>query len=212
MIALGAATVQAQQAQLFWNEIQAFKTADSIAFPQKNQVLFIGSSSFRLWKTVNEDLPGYSILNRAFGGATLLDVIRYRYEVIFPYQPKQIVLYCGENDFAASDSVTADMVVNRFTDLFRLIRARYPGIPFVFVSIKPSPSRAHLQQKIKAANAAIKIFLATQQKAVFANVYPAMLNADGTIREDIFIEDRLHMNAKGYAIWKKILLPYLKKR
>ena len=204
-------TTHAQGTLPFWNEIQAFKTADSISFPRKNQVLFIGSSSFRMWKKVNEDLPGYTILNRSFGGSTLKDQVRYRYDVMFPYQPKQIVLYCGENDLAESDTVTADMVVTRFTTLFGLMRSKYPDVPFVFVSIKPSPSREHLLPKVIDANAKIKAWLADKKKTVFVDVFHAMLNADGTIMQDIFLADRLHMNAKGYAIWIRLLKPHLLK-
>ncbi len=193
----------------FWNDIQKFKKADSVSFPAKKQILFIGSSSFTLWKDAQDYFPGKPILNRAFGGSTLVDLTRYRYEVIFPYQPKQIVMYCRENDFAASDTVTVETVVGRFKALFSLIRARYPQVPFLYVSMKPSPSRAHLMAKYKSANDQIKSFLSGQKNTSFADVYSAMLKADGSPMDDIFVGDRLHMNAKGYAIWKGILNPLL---
>lgn len=203
--------VQAQCNLPFWNEVQLFKTADSISFPAKNQILFTGSSSFRLWKTLKDDFPLYKILNRAFGGATLKDQVLYRYDVIFPYHPRQIVMYCGENDFAESDTVAAGTVVARFTTLFRLIRNKYPHVPFAFVSMKPSPSRLHLLEKMKEANQQIKSYLSTKPKSVFIDVYHAMLNADGSINNELFVEDRLHMNAKGYAIWKRLIEPHLLK-
>jgi lysophospholipase L1-like esterase len=202
-------SVHAQRSFPFWSEIQAFKTADSISFPARNQVLFVGSSSFRLWKTLNDDFPKYRILNRSFGGATLKDQIQYRYDVIFPYQPKQIVMYCGENDFADSDTVTSAIVVERFITLFRLIRNKYPDVPFAYVAMKLSPSRIHLQSKVKEANERIKSHLRSISKCVFIDVYTAMLNADGTIKNELFIEDRLHMNANGYAIWKRLIGPHL---
>ena len=136
----------------FWNDVQKFKAADSTSFPASNQILLIGSSSFTLWKDVQNYFPDRKILNRAFGGSTLLDVIRYRYEVIYPYQPKQIVIYCGENDFASSNAVTVDMVMKRFTTLFNYIRAKYKTVPVAYISMKPSPSRAHLMPKYKEAN------------------------------------------------------------
>lgn len=193
----------------YWKEVQAFRQKDSLAFPAPGQTLFIGSSSFTLWKDVQDYFPKHKILNRAFGGSTLLDMIRYRYDVVFPYQPKQIVLYCGENDFAAADSITVEMVVERFKTLYSLVRARYPLVPFLYVSMKPSPSRVHLMPKYEAANQQIMDFLKKQKKSAFADVYSKMLNADGSPMEDLFIEDRLHMNAKGYAIWKKVLEKYL---
>lgn len=206
-----AGIVKAQQALPFWNDIQKFKQQDSTAFPASNQILFIGSSSFTLWKDVQEYFPGYKILNRAFGGSSLPDLIRYRYDVIFPYAPKQIIMYCGENDFASSDAPSVETVMERFRILYKYIRDKYPSTPFVYVSMKPSPSRKHLQLKYKEANELIKQFLLKDKKAKFVDVYSLMLNEDGSIMGDIFLGDNLHMNAKGYAIWKKAMQPFLKK-
>lgn len=200
-----ATNAQSKEPFPFWNEVQKFKTADSISFPASNQILLIGSSSFTLWKDVQTYFPDRKILNRAFGGSTLVDVIRYRYEVIYPYQPKQVVIYCGENDFAASDTVTVEMVVKRFTTLFNYIRAKYKNVPLAYVSMKPSPSRVHLMPKYKEANKRIQTFLATKPNTKFVDVYSVMLTSTGEPMPDIFKEDRLHMNAKGYAIWKKKL-------
>ncbi len=202
-------TAQTQGNIPYWKEVQALKQKDSLSFPAPGQTLFIGSSSFTMWKDAQAYFPKHKILNRAFGGSTLLDMIRFRYDVLFPYQPKQIVLYCGENDFASSDTVTVPVVLERFTAFYRLMRAKYPRVPFLYVSMKPSPSRAHLMEKYKEANGQIAAFLKKDKKAAYADVYSSMLKADGSPIEDIFLQDRLHMNAKGYAIWKKILNPLL---
>lgn len=207
----GGVVVKAQTNLPFWNDIQNFKKHDSVSFPAASQVLFIGSSSFTMWRDVQDYFPKHKILNRAFGGSQLVDLIRYRYDVIFPYQPKQIVMYCGENDFAASDTVTVDIAVNRFKKLFSLIRAKYPDVPFAYVSMKPSPSRKHLLKRYESANDSIALWLAGQKKTKFVDVFHAMLDGNGEPMTDIFLEDKLHMNTKGYAIWKKLLLPVLKK-
>lgn len=196
-------------AQPFSQDIAAFKSSDSTSFPQKNSILFVGSSSFTKWKDVADYFPGYKIINRGFGGSSLTDVIRYEKEIIFPYHPKQIVIYCGENDLAFSDTVTAVTVFNRFTQLFTDIRKRLPSVPIVFISIKPSPSRQNLMLKMDLTNYLIKNFLALKPKTRFIDVYHPMLNPDGTPIKDIFIEDNLHMNAKGYKIWQKEIQPYL---
>lgn len=206
-----AVTVKAQEKLPFWKEVQALKSIDSAKFPAASQILFIGSSSFTLWKDVQEYFPSKPILNRAFGGSTLVDLIRYRYDVIYPYQPKQVVMYCGENDFASSDTVTVEIVLQRFKTLFSLIRAKYKRVPFAYVSMKPSPSRTQLMPKYEEANRQIKMYLSKQTRTAFIDVYHAMLMPDGSSMTDIFKEDNLHMNAKGYAIWKKIIAPYLEK-
>lgn len=198
-------------AQPFANDIAAFKKRDSIAFPPKNAILFVGSSSFTMWKDVQEYFPEYIIINRGFGGASLLDVIRYESDIIFPYQPKQIIIYCGENDLSASDTVAGQLVVERFQQLFRDIRNRFPKIPVGYVSMKPSPSRQRLMQKMNEGNMLIKKFLKKKRKTAFIDVYHLMLKEDGMPRTDIFLDDNLHMNKKGYAIWQKIIEPFLLK-
>jgi lysophospholipase L1-like esterase len=195
----------------FYNEIQAFKKLDSAHMPPKQAILFTGSSSFRFWTDVQDYFPGYTIINRGFGGSSLPDVIRYANDIIFPYQPKQVVLYCGENDLADSDTVTAQTVFTRFKTLFQLIRQKLPGVPVAFVSLKPSPSREHLFTKMVDANRLIRNFIEKEKNAAYIDVFSKMRNSEGSVMKDIFKADNLHMNAKGYAIWKTAIEPYLVK-
>lgn len=194
----------------FTGEIKAFKHQDSISFPPGNAILFVGSSSFRKWTDLQSYFPDVKIINRGFGGSTLPDVIRYEKEIIAPYHPKQILIYCGDNDLASSDTVTPTMVAKRFQQLFHLIRKDLPKANIAFVSIKPSPSRIKLFDKMQEANALIKSFLKKQKNTSFINVFDKML-VDNKPRADIFLSDSLHMNAKGYAIWQKAIQPYLRK-
>lgn len=200
---------RAQTTLPFYQEVHAFSKLDSTAFPEANQILFIGSSSFTMWRDVQNYFPEYKILNRAFGGSSLPDLIRYRYEILYPYAPKQIVIYCGENDFTASDTLSVKTVMDRFETFFGLLRSKYPTTPVLYVSMKPSPSRAHLVPKYKAANEVIKTFLYAQANTGFVDVFSAMLKADGKPKSEIFLSDSLHMNANGYAIWQKLLAPHL---
>jgi lysophospholipase L1-like esterase len=186
----------------FYSEIQAFRKQDSVHFPAKNSILFVGSSSFNFWKDMHDYFPGYPLINRGFGGSSLTDVIRYAPDIIYPYEPKQVVIYCGENDLAV-ENVTPQVVLDRVKTLFNMIRGKFKNLPIVYVSIKPSPSRAHLMPLMVKSNKLIKAFLNRQQKAIFVDVFSKMLQKDGTPRTDIFTNDNLHMNAKGYAIWKK---------
>lgn len=196
----------------FYDEIQAFKKQDSISFPPKNAILFVGSSSFEKWHDVQSYFPDYKIINRGFGGSALPDVIRYAGDIITPYHPKQVVVYCGDNDLAASDTITPKIVTNRFKTLFRIIRKNLPQANIAYLSIKPSPSRSRLMPKMKQANMQIKSFLQKQKNTSFINVYKPMLLSDGKPRPEIFLDDSLHMNAKGYKIWKKTIQPHLIKK
>jgi lysophospholipase L1-like esterase len=193
----------------FYDEIQAFKKQDSIKPPPQHAILFVGSSSFRKWTDVQSYFPKYTIINRGFGGSSLPDVIHYANDIIFPYHPKEIVIYCGENDFASSDTVSAQTVFNRFKTLYGMIRAKMKTVPVVYISIKPSPSRRKYWTKMIEANKLIKNYIGKQPHTSFINVFDLMLNDHNQPRPEIFLDDSLHMNAKGYAIWQKAIQPYL---
>ncbi|MEO8960986.1 MAG: GDSL-type esterase/lipase family protein [Ginsengibacter sp.] len=193
----------------FYSNILKFKSQDSINFPPKNAILLIGSSSFTKWTDVQDYFPDFTIINRGFGGSSLPDLIRYADDIIFPYSPHQIIIYCGENDFAASESVSVDLVFNRFKQLFQLIRQRLPNTTVAFISMKPSPSRKKDRQKQAACNSLIKNYLKKQKNTSFIDVYHKMLNEDKTPIKEIFTRDSLHMDANGYKIWQKVIEPYL---
>ena len=188
----------------FWKEIQNLKQKDSVVFPASNAILFIGTSSFTMWKDIPEYFPGYPILNRGFGGSALLDQINYVNDIVYPYHPKQIFIYCGENDLESSDTVTANDVYQRFLKLFSLIRKRNSRIPVYYVSMKPSPSRVHLLPKMIEGNNRIKKFLSIELNTGYIDVYSHMLEKNGKPMKNIFIEDQLHLNAYGYKIWKNL--------
>ncbi len=207
---LGSVAGMAQQPPAFWNEISAFKAIDKSTPPPQQAILFVGSSSFRMWHDVSAAFPGYEIINRGFGGSQLTDVIRYFYDIILPYHPKQIVIYCGENDLM-ENGITAMDVNNRFQTLYCMIRKNLPDAMVDFVSIKPSPSRMAVRDQVVAANQMIKNFITSRSKARYIDVYRPMHDANGNVMNDIFKSDMLHLNEKGYAIWQKAILPYLLK-
>ena len=193
----------------FAADIRQFKVNDSINPPPEHAILFVGSSSFTFWKDLQDYFPGYKIVNRGFGGSTLPDLIRYAEDVIIAYKPQQIVIYCGENDLAASDTVTAEMVVERFRTLFSMIRVALPKVEITYVSMKPSPSRWHLADNMKAGNEGIRKFLKSQKNTGFVNVWDSMLNKQGRPDGSLFLPDSLHMNANGYRIWQTSIKPEL---
>lgn len=205
---LSFSIAEAQQAP-FYSEIQQFKKEDSINFPAKNAVLFLGSSSFRKWADVQDYFPAYQIINRGFGGSSFPDAIYYFDKIVLPYHPRQILIYEGDNDLASSDKITPDSILNRFKTLFYLIRKNLPRTNIAFVSIKPSLSREKLIPEMVKANSLIEHFVKGQKNASFIDVFHPMLDESGKPRNDIFLSDGLHMNAKGYAIWQKIIEPYL---
>ena len=195
----------------FYDDIQNFKSQDSISKPPKNAIVFTGSSSFTRWTDMESRFPGYTVINRGFGGSSLPDVIRYADDVIFKYKPKQVVIYCGENDAAGDTTITADTITNRFNTLYKMIRKRLPKASVVFVSMKPSPSRVSVRNVVIKANEQIKQLLSKDKNAAYVDVYSKMLNSQQMPMPDLFVSDSLHMSPRGYDIWQEAIRPVLKK-
>ncbi len=179
--------------------------------PPKNPILFTGSSSIRKWEDLERTFAGYVAMNRGIGGAVTTDITYFAKQLIFAYHPRQIVLYVGENDLV-QEGMTADSIFHNFKRLYAAIRQQLPEAPLEYISIKPSPSRVQYIKTAEAANRLISAFLAKERHAHFINIFPLMLTKDGKPRPELFVEDMLHMNARGYAIWRKAVEPYLLKQ
>jgi len=199
----------AQSKPPFYADVQTIKSYDKMFKPPVHPILFVGSSSIRKWDDLQIAFGSYNVLNRGIGGAVISDIKYYLKDLVFDYEPRQIVLYVGENDVVAPNE-TADTIFNRTVNLYNSIRAKLPDVSIVYIAMKPSPSRDQFREKTMAANNLIKKFLATQKNVVFVDVFALMLK-DGHSRTELFVSDMLHMNQQGYDIWNKAVKPYLLK-
>ena len=182
-------------------EIRAFEASDRTNLPVKHGILFIGSSSIRLWKTLAKDFPGEPVINRGFGGSRIADSTALADRIIFPYEPRTIVFYAGDNDIAQGHS--PEQVAADYRAFVETVRAKLPDVRIAFISIKPSPIRWNLRDKIESANRQIAAMKG--DGLVFIDSYNAMLGADGKPRVEMFTSDRLHMNAMGYQLWTTLV-------
>lgn len=198
----------AQDKPAFWKDIQKFKQADSIAMPPKNGIVFVGSSSFTNWKALETVFKDYKAINRGFGGSTLEQANYYIADLVYPYEPRQVVIYSGENDIA-SDHTSALETLNRFATFFTNIRNKYPRAAVLYISIKNSPSRTRYAETMTHTNLLIKNYLAHYNNTHFVDVNSKMLDKNKQLRPELFLEDMLHLNPAGYAIWIKEITPYL---
>ena len=187
-------------------DMQRFAVQDQQQPPPQRAVLFVGSSSIRLWDSLAQDFPGVAVINRGFGGSEVRDSTWYADRIVYPYHPATVVLYAGDNDLA--NGRTPEQVGQDTAVFIERVQKRLPKARIVIISTKPSPSRANLLDAQRQANALVQRE-AHQRGAVFVDVFTPMLDAQGQPRESLFIQDRLHMNAAGYAIWKQLLAPYV---
>lgn len=188
-------------------EIRRFEEQDRIDPPQPGSVLFIGSSSIRMWTTLADDFAGVAVINRGFGGSEIADATRFADRIVIPYRPRLIILYAGDNDIA--DGRSAREVVADFDGFVRRIRDALPELPIAFISIKPSPARVRLLATMQRANRLIRRYARSHRAIRYIDTATRMLDAHGQPRAELFGPDGLHMNRKGYALWTSIIAPEL---
>lgn len=204
-------TAAVLQPSLKWeNEIQTYEEADKKTPPPQGGILFIGSSSTRLWETLAQDFPGQKVINRGFGGSQIADSVYFADRIVIPYRPKLIVLQVGGNDIAAGkmpEQVAAD-----FQAFVEKVRAKLPNVRIAFLSINPSPIRWEQNcEKEKQANRLIAKYIRSGKNLDYIDLWKQFLGPDGKPREDLFRSDRLHNNAAGYKIRADVVRPHLKR-
>ncbi len=186
--------------------ISAFEAQDKTTLPPKGGVLFVGSSSIRLWK-VGQAFPKHQTINRGFGGSQIADSVHFADRIVIKHQPRTIVFYAGDNDIARNK--TPDQVAKDFREFTKLIHGSLPRTKIIFVAIKPSIARWKLAETIQKANANIRAQCEKNEQLVFLDVWQPMLGEDGKPRPEHFAKDGLHLNETGYKLWNKLLLPHL---
>lgn len=184
----------------FRDEVLRFAELDRASPPPPCPVLFVGSSSIRLWSGLAADMAPLPVLNRGFGGSSTRHVNAYFDRVVTPYRPRAIVLYAGENDIDAGEAPAEVLAqVERFMALKEMRLGR--RTPVYYISIKPSKLRASQFPRQAEANAAVGALADRRADLEYVDIVPAMLE-DGRPR-DLYVEDGLHMNLAGYAIWRE---------
>lgn len=199
----------AQDPGRFSSEITEFLNSDKKSLPASGCVLFIGSSSFRMWHSIATDFRKYCVINRGFGGSQISDVNYYFDEIAAPYNPQMVVLYCGENDLAAGKDV--EEVLGELKKFINKVREISDQIPILYISAKPSPLRWNLKNEIDVLNEAASQYCQSLDEVYYIDIFNPMLGKNGRPIPELYIEDSLHMSPSGYKIWKKEITPYLKK-
>jgi lysophospholipase L1-like esterase len=193
----------------FEKTVQSYEAADRNMPPPKGAILLLGDSQFYRWKTLAEDLPDYTILNRGIDSFQFSDILHFFDRLVMPYKPRRIVLHVGGND--VHNGKTAELVLEDLKTFVTKVRALHPNIPIAFSSLTPGPGRWDEAERRQQTNKLIKDYIATQKNLLFIDLWEAMLAPDGKPREDLWVADRIHPNHEGYLVRVKIMRPLLGK-
>jgi lysophospholipase L1-like esterase len=203
-----AAPQENSQSARWEKEIQAFEQADKKAPPPQGAILFIGSSTTRLWKTLAQDFPDRKVINRGFGGSQIADAVYFADRIVIPYKPRLIVLQAGSNDINAGKS--PGQVLNDFKAFVAKVQDKLADTRIAFLAINPAPVRFNQIYNQRMANKLIEAYIRTGKNLDYIDLFDQYLDSDGKPREDLFLPDRLHSNAAGYKIRADVVRPHLK--
>lgn len=202
-----ASFANGQDPTRFADEITAIqKKYDSLLDTTKETILFTGSSSVRIWHDLQKRFPEHQIVNSGFGGSQASDLLTYADELILQYKPKKVFIYEGDNDISAGKD--AKTILSDILQIISKIRAQNSAVKVVLIAAKPSIARWNLKRNYKRLNRKFKQLSRKDADVLFADVWKPMLEK-GKVKQDIFIEDGLHMNAKGYTIWYEALREFV---
>jgi CubicO group peptidase (beta-lactamase class C family)/lysophospholipase L1-like esterase len=188
-------------------EIAAYEAADRASPPAKGGILFIGSSTIRLWTTLQQDFPQYRVINRGFGGSEIVDSTHFAERIIFPYEPKQIFLRAGGNDIhngRSPEEVAAD-----FAAFVKKIHERLPDTEIAYIGVNPAPVRWDENEKYQTLNGLIRELADSMPRVSYVDAYDFPLDPEGKARTELFVADRLHLNAFGYDLLAERVRPFL---
>ena len=207
VLASGCRATPAVDPARFEGDIRAFEAADRASPAPPRGLVFVGSSSIRMWN-LEESFPGLQALNRGFGGSHIADCVAFVPRIVTPYRPLRVVFYAGDNDIAAGQSAEAVLADwQRFT---RAVHAETPDALITFLSIKPSPSRWSFWPEARRANELIRADCVADRRLQFVDVATVLLGPDGRPRPELYVEDQLHLSPAGYKLWTSILEPILR--
>lgn len=191
-------------------EFSRFNEENKKGIDTTNLVVFIGSSTFTMWNNLQSYFPSSNLLNRGFGGSKLTDVINYADQILYPYKPKQVVLYEGDNDLGSG--IKPDDLLSDLKVFVRMTEIKLPGVPIVLLSVKYSPKRHKNKDKITEFNSKMKDFVSTKPQLKYVDIASITLNEDGTYKRELFLADSLHVNQACYKKYAKKIEPFLLKK
>lgn len=202
------ATTKPHDFEKWEKAISQYEAADTKNPPAKGGTVFIGSSTIGRWKTLKEDFAGVEVINRGFGGSEIIDAAHFADRIVIPYEPKAVFLRSGGNDIHAGK--TAEQVFDHFKQFVDILHAKLPDTKIYFIGLCPAPSRAKDGPENFKLNDLVKEYVKDAKSVEYIDAANISLDQDGKIREDLFVQDRLHFNPEGYKLLVEKVKPYVK--
>lgn len=195
---------------LVWEaDIAAFEAEARRRPPPADAVVFVGSSSIRLWDSLADDMAPIPVIQRGFGGAKLNDTVYYADRLVNAYQPAGVVVFAGSNDMTPGDTKPPQQLLESYQQFVARVRADKPDLPIYYIGITPSPRRWDIWPQAKAVNAAIEEYSLRTPGLFYIETGHALMNSQGKPDAENYMFDGLHLSDQGYRVWTSIIRPRL---
>ncbi len=191
----------------FAADIEAFLKEDAVHPPPERGILFVGSSIFRQWKSLAEDMAPLPVFNRAFGGSRTEEVLYYMDRIVLPYRPRIIVYYCGSNDINAS--LAPEGIFGRFRTFAERVARALPETRLFYVSINRAPQKKNRWAQVDQVNAMVREYCEGTDRVDFIDVNPVLFDGEGNPRMELYLSDRLHFQGQAYREFTRVIRPVL---
>ena len=186
-------------------EIKAFETLDAATEYPENSILFVGSSSIRLWKTLARDLDPFPVIQRGYGGAHFRDLVFYTDRILSEHKIRMVVCFVANDISGSPKDGTPKEILQLFKRFVKQVRAKHPQVPIMQIAITPTQSRWKYWEEINQVNEMIKAYCEKTTNLYYIDTVPTFLNSNGQPVSEWFIQDQLHLNEAGYAVWSKLI-------
>lgn len=198
------------EAEKRWDkEVKSLEELDRTQQDSPNSILFIGSSSIRLWESMSEDMAPWPTIRRGYGGAKFSDLVVFTERLTKNHNYRALVVFVANDITGGQDDKTPEQVLGLYQMLVKLARQSHPDRPIFFIAITPNSKRFHVWDKIGQANRLIKEYCETDPKLHFIDTEQYYLDEKGRPRDELFVDDKLHQNRTGYKLWASIIKPAL---
>ncbi|MGR3811772.1 GDSL-type esterase/lipase family protein [Jiulongibacter sp. NS-SX5] len=191
----------ADSAEQWENEVTDLEFQDDIESYSDDAILFIGSSSIRLWKTIEEDMAPYEPIRRGYGGAHFYDLIHFTKRLVWPHEFQALCIFVANDITGGENDLTVNETMRLFKEVVASVRQKYPDVPIFPIAVTPTSSRWEVWPEVQKLNAAMKSYCEKKDHMYFINPSDRYLNEKGMPRDELFIRDKLHLNEDGYDIW-----------
>lgn len=187
-------------------------------------VLLVGDSITQQWGSpldkgvLNEawqkHFADYRAINIGIGGDKTQNVLwRLDHGGVDGLQPKVVIVMIGNNNMFFAPETGIEPVARGVQVVVANVREKFPQAAVIVAKILPCHAPGvRFYEDIKKTNHAMDALkLDADSKVTILDLWNDFANYDGTLKNELFTPDKIHLSPAGYAVYAERLKPLLDK-